>query len=84
MKDVYYLLTNGQLERAGKLYSEYLFSCGLDDFLSHETIKDSDDELSFYEQCGYICRYFNPSIHIQHIIDDKAYIKLGIKMGLSH
>lgn len=73
--DTYLLLKNGQLARAKSVFDEYLSSLCLEHFLSVSVEEDKHDEAGIYEQCGFICRYFNTTIINQQSSGKESYLK---------
>lgn len=89
VKDIYSLLVNQQERRALDVYKEYLVNCEFTAYLSLEEEGKNSDEISIYEQCGYICRYFNPSILSQQSCNNENYLKfidgwLKASVGFTH
>lgn len=71
VNDIYQLLKNEQINRAGKIFKEYLKSTTLNDYLSIEIHSDTYEKPNYYEKCGYICRYFNNSI-FEDTVDESS------------
>lgn len=75
VEDIYKLLINNQDGRAKKLFGKHLSSCKLREYLSYTVEADEHEGLGFYEQCGFVCRYYYPDVFKEHYKDDESYYK---------
>ena len=73
--DTYLLLINEQVERAKKVFDEYLSPCKLNDYLMIRVEEETHDKFGIHEQSGFVCRYFCPDVIGQDIVDEEAYLK---------
>lgn len=73
VNDIYNLLQNNFQDRANAVFNEYLKTKTLSDYLSSS--QDKTDR-EYYKRCGYICRFFAPSIfQSDEEVDSSLYVK---------
>lgn len=67
--DVYFLLRKGFIQRAKRIFDEYLKTMTLYNYI---TGNQDDSDMDFSKRCGFICRFFAPNILEQEVDVDKT------------
>ena len=76
--DIYTLLKNNFIDRAKKVFDEYLKEMTLSEYL---TGSQDDSDLDYCKRCGYVCRYFASNIfeYGDEVVDEDDDFSLYLK-----